>query len=355
MKEDSYSLRSWMRYFGSPLFGFFLYMISFLLVADEGFDEYYKNYGGWAYLYDILIAIAWSAINLEISFIISDWLEKILPWSTRPFSRFITQSSIQLVLTVLVLFGCLTSYIYVFQLEQWTEHDLTIIFMPTAIIAVLVSLLVMGVNVGVLFFQRWQTSQLEAERLKQANLESQIQILTQQLDPHFLFNNFNTLSALIEENPTKANQFLGKLSDVYRYVLSNRDQKIVPLKEELQMIEAYVHLLQERFGEHLTVHTSISAEANNLFIPVLALQNLVENAVKHNIINAQHPLSISIYTDNDWLLVENTFQPKLHTEHSTRLGLKNIEDRYKLLSKKTVNIEQTSYVFRVRLPLLNLT
>ncbi|MFN7603768.1 MAG: histidine kinase, partial [Bacteroidota bacterium] len=227
MKEDSYSLRIWMRYFGSPLFGFFLYMISFFLVSDEGFDEYYKNYGGWAYFYDILIAIAWSAINIEISFIISDWLEKILPWATRPVSRFLAQSSIQLVLTVLVVFGCLTSYVYVFHLEQWTDHDLTIIFVPTAIIAALISLLVMGVNVGVLFFQRWQTSQLEAERLKQANLESQIQILTQQLDPHFLFNNFNTLSSLIEENPAKANEFLWKLSDVYRYVLSNREQKIV--------------------------------------------------------------------------------------------------------------------------------
>lgn len=354
MKEDSYSLRSWMRYFGSPLFGFFLYMIAFFLVSDESFDEYYKNYGGWAYLYDILIAIAWSAINLEINFIISDWLEKILPWATKPFLRFLTQSSLQLVLTVLVLFGCLTSYLYVFRLEQWTEHDLTTVFMPTAIIAVLVSLLVMGVNIGVMFFQRWQTSQLEAERLKQANLESQIQILTQQLDPHFLFNNFNTLSSLIEENPAKANQFLWKLSDVYRYVLSNRKQKIVPLKEELQMIEAYVHLLRERFGEHLTVHNTISTEAKDLFIPVLALQNLVENAVKHNIINAQHPLAISIYADNDWLVVENTFQPKLHTEHSSKLGLKNIQDRYKLLSKKKISIEQTPDVFRVRLPLSNL-
>jgi len=355
MKEDSYSLRIWMRYFGSPLFGFFLYMISFFLVSDESFDEYYKNYGGWAYLYDILIAIAWSAINLEISFIISDWLEKILPWATRPFWRFITQSSLQLVLTVLVVFGCLTSYIYVFHLAQWTDHDLTIIFVPTAIVAGLISLLVMGVNIGALFFQRWQTSQLEAERLKQANLESQIQILTQQLDPHFLFNNFNTLSSLIEENPTKANQFLWKLSDVYRYVLSNREQKVVPLKEEMQMIDAYVHLLRERFGEHLKVHTNISSTAKDLFIPVLALQNLVENAVKHNIINAQHLLTISIYTEHDWLIVENPFQPKLHTEHSSKLGLKNIQDRYKLLGKKTIDIEQSPEIFRVRLPLLNLT
>lgn len=354
MKEDSYSLRIWMRYFGSPLFGFFLYMISFFLVSDESFDEYYKNYGGWAYLYDVLIAIAWSAINLEINFIISDWLEKVLPWATKPFWRFLTQSSIQLVLTVLVVFGCLSSYIYVFHLAQWTDHDMKIVFVPTAIIAALVSLLVMGVNVGVLFFQRWQLSQLEAERLKQANLESQIQILTQQLDPHFLFNNFNTLSSLIEENPKKANQFLWRLSDVYRYVLSNREQKIVALKEEMKMIEAYVHLLKERFGEHLIVHYAISNLEQDLFIPVLALQNLVENAVKHNIINAQHPLIISIYTDQDWLIVENTYQPKLHTEHSSKLGLKNIQDRYQLLCKKTVSIEQTPDVFRVRLPLLSL-
>lgn len=342
-----------MRYFGSPLFGIVLYIVSFFLVSDEGFDEYYEKYGIWAYFYDLIIAIAWSAINLEISFIVSDALDKLFPWATKPFWRFLTQSSLQLVLTILMLFGCLTSYIYVFHLEQWTEHDLTIIFIPTAIIAGLISLLVMGVNVGVLFFQRWQTTQLEADQLKQANLENQIQILTQQLDPHFLFNNFNTLSSLIEEDPKSANYFLSKMSDVYRYVLSNRDQKVVSLREELGMIEAYTHLLKERFGEHLQVTVDIPPLQQKLSLPVLALQNLVENAVKHNTINGQHPLVITIRADEHALVVENTFQPKLHVENSTKVGLKNIQDRYKLLSKKSIKVENKDQLFRVTLPLLD--
>ena len=354
MKVFSFSLRAWMRYFGSPLFGIILYIVAFFLVSDESFEEYYISFGAWAYIYDVIIAIAWSAINLEISFIVSDALDKVLPWTTKPFWRFLTQSSLQLVLTILMLFGCLTSYIYVFHLEQWTEHDLTIIFIPTAIIAGLISLLVMGVNVGVLFFQRWQATQLEAEQLKQANLENQIQILTQQLDPHFLFNNFNTLSSLIEENPKSANQFLAKMSDVYRYVLLNRDQKVVTLKEELEMIEAYTHLLKERFGEHLQVAVDIASPQHRLSLPVLALQNLVENAVKHNIINAQHPLLITIRANKDLLTVENTFQPKLHAENSNKVGLKNIQDRYKLLSKKSIKVESKGQLFRVTLPLLDL-
>jgi sensor histidine kinase YesM len=353
MRGVSISLRTWMRYFGSPLFGIVLYIVAFFLVSDEGFDEYYEKYGAWAYFYDLIIAIAWSVINLEISFIVSDALDKVFPWATKPFWRFFTQSSLQLVLTILMLFGCLTSYIYVFHLEQWTEHDLTIIFIPTAIIAGLISLLVMGVNVGVLFFQRWQTTQLEADQLKQANLENQIQILTQQLDPHFLFNNFNTLSSLIEEDPKSANNFLSKMSDVYRYVLSNRDQKVVSLREELGMIEAYIHLLKERFGEHLQVTVDIPPLQQKLSLPVLALQNLVENAVKHNTINGQHPLVITIRADDHALVVENTFQPKLQVESSTKVGLKNIQDRYKLLSKKSIKVENKNQLFRVTLPLLN--
>jgi len=353
MKDFPFSLRTWMRYFGSPLFGIVLYIVSFFLVSDEGFDEYYEKYGIWAYFYDLIIAIAWSAINLEISFIVSDALDKVLPWTTKPFWRFLTQSTIQLCLTVVVVFCCLVSYVYVFQLEQWNDHEVSLIFIPTAILAGLLSLLVMGLNVGVFFFQRWQATQLEAEQLKQANLENQIQILTQQLDPHFLFNNFNTLSSLIEENPKSANQFLLKMSDVYRYVLSNRDQKVVTLKEELGMIEAYTHLLKERFGEHLQVTVDIPPLQQKLSLPVLALQNLVENAVKHNTINGQHPLVITIRADEHTLVVENTFQPKLHVENSTKVGLKNIQDRYRLLSKKSIKVENKGQLFRVTLPLLD--
>jgi two-component system LytT family sensor kinase len=354
MKDFSFSLRNWMRYFGSPLFGIILYIVAFFLVSDESFDEYYVRFGGWAYLYDIVIAIAWSAINLEISFMVSDALDKVLPWTAKPFWRFFTQSGIQLCLTIVVVFGCLLSYVYVFQLEQWHEHEVSLIFIPTAILASLISLLVMGVNVGAFFFQRWQASQVETEQLKQANLENQIQILTQQLDPHFLFNNFNTLSSLIEENPKSANYFLSKMSDVYRYVLSNRDQKVVTLKEELEMIEAYTHLLKERFGEHLQLAVDIPSPQHRLFLPVLALQNLVENAVKHNIINGQHPLLITIRANEDSLIVENTFQPKRHVENSSKVGLKNIQDRYKLMSKKSIEVEKTSQLFRVTLPLLDL-
>lgn len=354
MRGVSISLRSWMRYFGSPLFGIILYIVAFFLVSDESFEEYYISFGAWAYIYDVIIAIAWSAINLEISFIVSDGLDKVLPWTTKPFWRFLIQSTIQLCLTVVVVFGCLLSYVYVFHLEQWNDHEVSLIFVPTAILAGLISLLVMGVNVGAFFFQRWQSTQLETEQLKQANLENQIQILTQQLDPHFLFNNFNTLSSLIEENPKSANYFLSKMSDVYRYVLSNRDQKVVTLKEELEMIEAYTHLLRERFGEHLQLSINIPPLQQQLSLPVLALQNLVENAVKHNIVNGQHPLVITIRTDEDSLVVENTFQPKLHVENSTKVGLKNIQDRYKLLSKKSIKVENNDQLFRVTLPLLDI-
>jgi LytS/YehU family sensor histidine kinase len=120
------------------------------------------------------------------------------------------------------------------------------------------------------------------------------------------------------------------------------------------MIEAYTHLLKERFGEHLQVNVDIPPLQQKLLLPVLALQNLVENAVKHNTINGQHPLEITIRADEHTLVVENTFQPKLHVENSTKVGLKNIQDRYRLLSKKSIKVENKDQLFRVTLPLLDL-
>lgn len=342
-----------MRFFGAPLFGLILYIVAFFLVSDESFDEYYARYGGWAYLYDLLIAIAWSAINLEVSFLLSDWLDKLVPWTKKPVKRFLAQSSIQLSLTLIVVFACLLSYVYIFQLESWKNYEVSPILLPTFILAGLISLLVMGVNSGAYFLQRWQASQLEAEQLKQANLENQIQILTQQLDPHFLFNNFNTLASLIEENPKNANLFLSKMSDVYRYVLQTQNQKLASVKEELNVIDAYVYLLRQRFGESVIVSFNVSEESFLKMIPVLSLQNLVENAVKHNIVSSDQPLHVQIFTTISGLVVENNLQPKLNVEHSNKIGLKNIIDRYRLLNKESVLVEQKENSFRVTLPLLN--
>lgn len=354
MSQISFSVRNWMRYFGSPLYGVFLYIVSFFLVSDETFEEYYLKFGASAYIYDMIIAIAWSAIYMEISFMVSDALDNRLPWSTRPFWRFLTQSGIQLCVTVAVVTACLASYVFVFPSTQWNGYEVSLIFVPTVILASLISLLVMGLNVGAFFFQRWQAFQLEAEQLREANLKNQIKILTQQLDPHFLFNNFSTLSSLIEENADSAVRFLSNMSDVYRYVLSNRNQNTVTLKEELEMINAYVHLLNVRFGEHLQVSIDVPVTKTHKSLPVLALQNLVENAVKHNVVNALSPLIISIYTDGNSIIVENIFQPKLRTDSGSKMGLQNIQDRYKLLGKKSIKVEITDRLFRVTLPLLDL-
>jgi len=344
-----------MRLFGMPIFGVLLYIISFFLVSDETFDQYYDQYGILAYLYDIAIAVIWSAINLEISFIITDSFDRWLSWTEKPLTRFFLQSVVQLVLTVILVIACLISYRYVFQLEAWQNYDITPIFLPTAILAGFMSLMMMGLHVGSHFLYRWQASQLEAEQLKQANLESQIHMLTQQLDPHFLFNNFNTLASLIQENPKQANQFLARMSDVYRYVLQQRDKKLAKLAEELDMIKAYVHLLQERFGERISIDIQVPHTLLSKQMPVLTLQNLVENAVKHNVINSEYPLYISIKAADGHLKVTNNYQPKQQPEMGHRMGLKNIRERYQLLGAPAVLIKQGEKEFSVSVPLLDVT
>lgn len=353
MKQHSLSFKAWMRIFAMPIFGVLLYIIAFFLVSDETFDEYYERYGGLAYVYDLTIAIIWSAINLEISFIVTDWFDRWLPWTKQALTRFLAQTLVQLILTTALVIACLLSYRYVFQLEAWQNYDVVPIVAPTAVLAGFMSLMVMGFHVGSYFLQRWQASQLEAEQLKQVNLESHVQMLTQQLDPHFLFNNFNTLATLIEEDAQAARQFLMRMSDVYRYVLQQRDKKLALLEEEAEVIRAYTYLLTERFGNKLSVDIAIPDHLLSKKLPVLTLQNLVENAVKHNVVNAEQPLLIQVTASDNNLQVQNNFQPKQRSETSHGVGLKNIRERYKLMGAPPVIVQQNEHFFTVRVPLLD--
>ncbi len=199
---------------------------------------------------------------------------------------------------------------------------------------------------------------VEAERklqkLEQQNLESQIGQLRNQMSPHFLFNAFATLSSMTSE--TNAKRFISRLSDVYRYLLTNREyqeQKLVTLDKEAEFTRAYIYILQERFEDALQVNCTISDTAKQKKIPPFALQVLIENATKHNVISERQPLTINVRTQEDkWLEVSNNLQPKNTTSEGFGVGLGNVNERYKLIAKKEIDCEQTDKEFIVRLPLL---
>jgi hypothetical protein len=219
--------------------------------------------------------------------------------------------------------------------------------------AIIPTICVTLVYESVYFFDEWKNNVKKTESLARENVQSQLDALKNQLDPHFLFNSLNTLASLIDYENAGAQQYLERLSDVYRYVLVSREKNTVSLEEEMAFLDAYVYLNKVRFRDNLLLVKEISPEAYGQQVAPLSLQMLVENAIKHNVVSKERPLRIHIVQEEDrYLAVVNNVQEKTIFEKSTKVGLLNITNRYKLLSDRRVEISRENDVFKVRIPLL---
>ncbi|WP_413533437.1 histidine kinase [Empedobacter brevis] len=190
------------------------------------------------------------------------------------------------------------------------------------------------------------------ESTKAETATAQFETLKNQLDPHFLFNSLNVLTGLIEENPENAIDFTTSLSKIYRYVLEQKDKEVVSIQEEINFAKTYVNLLKLRFENSIDFEIEPTTFTETEFIVPLSLQILLENTIKHNIVSEQKPLKIKIYKKDNFLIIENSFQPKETIKDSTGIGLKNIINRYQLISNREVNIKKSEEFFRVELPIL---
>ncbi len=203
------------------------------------------------------------------------------------------------------------------------------------------------------FYKLWRSSMINEEKIKNQVLALQYESLKNQVNPHFLFNSFNTLSLLIEKDKHLAIKFLKQLSDVYRYVLNQKDSELVDLSTEMEFVKSYIYLQQIRHNENLRVNIDLSPESLILKVVPLSIQMLVENAIKHNIISKEQVLTIDIYSDNlDYIIVKNNLQVKSMIKNSNKLGLANIKSRYEFLSNKKVEVIQNANDFIVKIPLI---
>lgn len=184
------------------------------------------------------------------------------------------------------------------------------------------------------------------------NIRYQFDLLRNQVNPHFLFNSFNTLISLIEQDQPGAVHYVEKLSDLFRNMLAYREETLITIKEELSLLETYVYLQQQRYKANLSIEIHIGESFMETFIPPLTLQMLVENAIKHNVISTKKPLRIQVFDQGSHIHVSNPFQPKRQSPPSTGLGLENIRKRYSLLSSQSVETIQNGETFVVRIPLL---
>lgn len=316
--------------------------------------------------YILKLEISWESFTDLIWFMILGWsitetailvsyiLDKLLPWEQSSVKRFFLHLLVQciLVMAVMTLLLVITDIFVPLDLEginsDWTGYRQMIF------ISIVLSLIVTAINTGSRLLLNWKKSIIEAAELKQTTLQSQLQSLKLQLDPHFMFNNFSTLSSLISENQAGAQDFLDSLSEVHRYMLYNLDKNIISLKEELDFITSYIYLIKIRFAENLNINITGMENFLDKGIAPTTLQLLIENAVKHNIASRSQPLHIKIFPEDNYILVVNNIQRMPSPISSSQIGLKNIINRYKLLSAKTPEIIQTQFDFVVKVPLLPL-
>jgi sensor histidine kinase YesM len=290
----------------------------------------------------------------ESSILVSSYLDRLLPWEQFSGKRFFLQLLAQCICVVVLMSFLLWLTDFLLTPNEGNTEEDWMGFRQVLFISIILSFIVTAIHTGNHLIVNWKNSITEANELKQSSLQSQLQSLKLQLDPHFMFNNFSTLSSLISESPVEAQLFLERLSEVHRYMLYNLDRNIIPLKEELDFISAYIYLIKIRFSENLQIEVAGVEDFLHKGIPPITLQLLIENAVKHNIASRSQPLHIRIFPENDQLLVVNNIQRMPSSLPSSRIGLKNIINRYKLLSGQLPEITETDFDFVVKVPLLPL-
>lgn len=278
--------------------------------------------------------------------LLTEFTDKRISWLDEPLKRFIV--------------GIITTVVYTAGVIALTMYAFKVIFdfhfggniQPTILISIVVTLLISFFLHAREFFLNWKKLELDAAKLRNENLTSKYESLKSQLDPHFLFNSLNVLTNLVYTDAEKSAKFIKQLSEVYRYVLEVRSKELVPLADELKFVESYLYLQQIRFGDKLKIENSLQ-DVDGL-IPPLALQILVENSIKHNIISEDDPLTIKMFREDNFVVIENNLQKKIQlTEASTGIGLDNISKRYEFLTGQKIVIEETSAAFIVKLPLLS--
>jgi two-component system LytT family sensor kinase len=207
---------------------------------------------------------------------------------------------------------------------------------------------------AIVFFNERQMYLNKSEQLLRENLQTKFEVLKNQVNPHFLFNNLNVLSSLVYQDPKAADRFIIEFSKIYRYILDMQAKAMVSLESELNFLDSYTYLLKQRFKDGITVKKEISSSLLQKKIPPLTLQLLMENVVKHNIISMEQPLTVYLKEADDRLIFKNKITLRNQSEKPSGLGLNNIRERYKLVSTRSVTMQKEDGFFIVSLPLLDM-
>jgi len=283
------------------------------------------------------------------------WLDRQISWLEQPLKRALVGFVVLIGYSVsafsIIQFIFLWVYFKFYVIQEFTLDLVWDNTVDSIKFGVGISFAISFVLTTIGFLKGWRKSAGEAERLRAEMMTYKYESLRNQINPHFLFNSLNTLTDLVHEDQDQAVKFIRQMSDLYRYVLDSREREVVPLQEEVDFIHSFIYLLKMRFEEKLDVHVDISVNGNERLVP-MALQNLIENAVKHNEVSKLHPLRIEIVREGDAIRVSNGLRKIAVGDASTGTGLQNIRARYAYLSDRPIVVEETEKSYTVRLPIL---
>lgn len=278
-------------------------------------------------------------------------LDKWFPWTRFGRGRFFAHLFIGIIYSIGVL-----------NIAYFLIKSLLTDFLPTTeqlivtnVYGAILIVPVFSVYFSLHFLDHWRESELEVERFQRESMSSQLATLKNHLDPHFLFNNLNILSSLIDKDMDQSQEFLGRFAQVYRTMLLTKAEDLITVREELEFIHSYIYLIRTRFEDNIQFRIELDDQTGTYMLPPLTLQMLIENAVKHNTITRNNPLIIRIFRLNNRLVVENNINEKpedLKTKSGT--GLKNIKARYAYYSDENVQLQKENSVFRATLPLIEI-
>ncbi|HEY0655209.1 MAG TPA: histidine kinase [Chryseosolibacter sp.] len=333
------------RLLGIPFFGLVIPNVSGLFGTLSFRDPIYW----FGYVYFVLLAyLIWQG-NRYLLF----RTRKRFTWFDKPIEKLILLliNNIFYTSPLTVAWLCMWYNLAGFEKVNWNSIQLVVL------INVICVLFVTHVYETVFMVKEQQGEQLKNAELSRAKAEAELAALKNQIDPHFMFNSLNSLSYLISKDQDKASQFTDNLAEVYRYILSQKDQTLVILEDELIFTHKYTELLHLRFGQalHFKKHFEDALEKKYL-IPPTSVFVALENAVKHNEISEQYPLQVDIGLENDHLTISNKIREKRNLQHSSRIGLKNLDERFRIVTGKPITsgkLEQM--IFQVKLPLIPLT
>ena len=316
-------------------------VVTLVYLGGSAEDSTYYFTGAWLMSVFVLL---WAGNS-----VIGKGFDKGMPWITYGKKRFF----IQLLSGILYSLLIINVAYFAFKLLLTEDPPVTSQIIVMNVWGIVLTIPAYSISFGLHFLNQWQNSRIEVERYQKETTISQLTSLKNHLDPHFLFNNLNILSSLIDKDRELSQEFLVRFAEVYRTLLLNKGEDLVTLEEELAFIQSYIFLIETRFEKNILFDINISPEAYCLMVPPLTVQMVIENAIKHNSITQSRPLQIQITSNGSRLHIANSlFEKPEELKSKSGTGLKNIKARFKYFSEEELVIQKSEDEFRVSIPML---